>query len=155
MVATAPNTTTTKNTSRGVQRHDQLAEIDQHAEPLLADGGRHRAEDAQRREQHHVIGVSEHHFGKRFAEFDHRAGALAPMAAQAAPNMKENTTICSTSPRAIASMMLVGNDVLENLRQVRCRLRQRPAAAALVQLNAHARLHQIHGAQPDEQTRWW
>ena len=30
------------------------------------------------------------------------------MAAQAAPNRNENTTICSTSPRAMASMTLAG-----------------------------------------------
>src|ERR1035438_6065630 len=35
--------------------------------------------------------------------------ALAPMAAQAAPNKNEKTTISSTSPRAMASTMLAGN----------------------------------------------
>src|SRR2546423_294569 len=35
--------------------------------------------------------------------------ALDPMAAQAAPNRKAKTTICSTSLRAMASTMLAGN----------------------------------------------
>ena len=35
--------------------------------------------------------------------------ALAPMAAQAAPNRNAKTTTCRTSLRAMASMMLAGN----------------------------------------------
>lgn len=34
--------------------------------------------------------------------------ARSPTARQAAPKRKQNTTICSTSPRAIASTILVG-----------------------------------------------
>ena len=61
---------------RDIKRRDQLAEIHQDADSFFADGRRHRAENAERREQHHVVGVPEHHLGKRFAERRPR-GALS------------------------------------------------------------------------------
>src|SRR3954447_7060432 len=43
------------------------------------------------------------------AQNDTTGADFAPIDAHAAPNRNVNTTICSTSLRAIASMMLAGN----------------------------------------------
>ena len=74
------------------------------------------------------------------------------MAAQAAPNRNANTTICSTSPRAMASMMLAGKvcssmalQLVGALRQRR--LRRRCAASVMPSPGPH----QIHRAQSEKQ----
>ncbi len=75
-----------------------------------------------------------------------------PMAAQAAPNRKENTTIWSTSPRAMASMMLTGNGMLWKI----CCSPElvwgaMVASPGVLKLDANARLYEIYRAQSDEQ----
>ena len=77
--------------------------------------------------------------------------AFSPMAAQAAPNMKQNTTIWSTSPRAIASMMLVGNVCSASLRAALVAGVARSGHGLSGKLHADAGLDQIHRAKSDEQ----
>jgi hypothetical protein len=75
---------------------------------LDADGDRDGCAHAERRQVHDVARVAEHHFRERFAEGHHRLGFGADGRAGCA-EQNAKTTICSTSPRAMASMMLAGN----------------------------------------------
>ena len=77
--------------------------------PLLPTVTAMRRADAEGRKIHHVLRVAEHHLGDATRRTRPPAAAFAPTAAHAAPNRKQKTTIWSTSPRAIASMMLAGN----------------------------------------------
>ena len=52
--------------------------------------------------------------------------AFNPMAAHAAPNRNANTTICNTSPRAMASITLAGKGMFQRAGNRRVRLRQAP-----------------------------
>ncbi len=56
---------------RDVESRHQLAEIQQDADAFLSDGGGDGAENAEGREQHHVVGEAEHHFGERIAKRDY------------------------------------------------------------------------------------
>ena len=73
------------------------------------------------------------------------------MAAQAAPNRNAKTTICSTSPRAMASMMLAGKTCSRMPRQRGLALRQRGFGGGALELHARAGPHQVHRGQPQEQ----
>ena len=73
------------------------------------------------------------------------------MAAQAAPNRKAKTTICSTSLRAMASMMLAGN-VCSTCWPAWSALSAAAASAARARdRHALAGTHQIDHAEPEEQ----
>ena len=75
------------------------------------------------------------------------------MAAQAAPNRKEKTTICSTSLRAMASMMLAGKTCSSTVRERGLRRAAAPASAARAarSVTPVAGPHQIDRAEPEEQ----
>ena len=91
-----------------------LPRSEQHADALAAHGDGDSGAHAQRRQVHHVPRVAEHDLGQRLAE-RHHGLALAPRPRRRRRTGRQKTTTCRTSSRAIASMMLVGNVVLEHL----------------------------------------
>ena len=72
MAITAPSTTTTKKISAAHSVGHQLAEAHQHRQAVLTHGGRDGSENADGREPHHVVRVTEHDGGKRVAQLQHR-----------------------------------------------------------------------------------
>ena len=99
-----------------VQREDQFAQISEDAEAFVADGRGHRAEDSERREEHHVVRVPEHYFGKRFAELHHRARLQAHSGAGRAEDEGENDNLEHFALRHRIDDA-GGKSVLEDLRQ--------------------------------------
>src|SRR5215471_12344479 len=75
---------------RAVKRGHQLSEIHQNAKAVLADGGGHRSEYSEGSEQHHVIGVAEHHLRERFAKLDHGTRFLADGRASRSEDERED-----------------------------------------------------------------
>ena len=93
---------------RGVQRQDQLAQSEQHAQALAADGDAPWPRPRRAAPGTSRIWCSGTSLPPAIRRNATTGSAFAPMAAQAAPNRNANTTICSTSPRAMASIMLAG-----------------------------------------------
>ena len=106
---------------------DELAEREQDAEPLAADGRGNRRHHADRREHHHVAGELEHHLRGALEHVEDRL-PFSPIAASATPKKIAKTTTCRMSPRAIASTTDVGNRCRKMSQPVCWLLRHRRAA---------------------------
>ena len=136
---------------REVERADQPGQVVEHAEAAVADRVGDRRADADRRVVHDDVRELEHRLGERLAPARPSAGPSRRPSPSAIAKMMLKTTICSTSPSAIASMTDVGNDVEQDLIP---RLR---ACAVIVgrrphrQVHADAGLREVDREQADQQ----
>ncbi len=139
----------TEDDERDVEREQQLAEIDEHAEAEAADGEGHRAGDPDGRGVHDDVGELEHDLGEAFAEAQHGRALL--LVGERERHAEENREDGDLQDLAFgdAARDVLGEDVDEEVVPVRGRRSGAAAAPDGSEGEADAGLADVDGEQAD------